>query len=78
MTRIVLDEATLALFPQSPSVIEVCDSLGNVRGVFQAVIPPTGVSLEPAISETELQARAQSPLHGRSLADIVRDLEART
>ena len=75
MTRIVLEESILALLPQSANVIEICDSKGNVRGVFQAVTSNDDLCLEPAISDEELRARAAEPLHGRKLSEIMSDLE---
>lgn len=78
MTRIVLNESLLALLPKSTGLVEICDEQGQIRGVFQSLQPDERISLEPVISDEELERRAQQPLHGRTLSEIMADLESRS
>ena len=75
MTRIVLDEAVLSKLTDSREMIEICDTQGRVRGVFQALRPGERISLEPEISEEEMDRRARLPIHGRTLSEIMADWE---
>ena len=78
MTRIVLDESVLSKLTASREMIEICDSQGRLRGVFQALQPGEAISLEPEIPEEEMERRARLPLHGRTLEEILADREKRS
>jgi hypothetical protein len=78
MTRVFLEEALLSKLTASNGMIEVCDSQGRLRGVFQALQADESISLEPEISDEELERRARLPLHGRTLEEIMADWEKRS
>ena len=75
MTKIILDQAALSKFGTLKDRAEVCDTTGRILGYF---IPVGSRSLyegvEPPITEEELQRRQQQ-LGGRTLAEILADLE---
>jgi hypothetical protein len=78
MTRVVLDQSLLSMLPKSSGLVEICDAQGQIHGVFQALQPDEEISLEPEISNEELERRAKLPLHGRTLSEIMADLESRS
>jgi hypothetical protein len=75
MTRVVLDDATLAQLVHVTQTVDLCDGKGRVVGHF---VPLTGaaryVGREPDITEEELRRREHEG-GGRPLAEIMRDLE---
>ena len=73
MSRITLDDATLAKLTDRMYPVEVCDSAGNVRGRF---IPEPDPAMQPQISDEEIARRIKEG-GGRPLADIIADLEKR-
>jgi hypothetical protein len=76
MTTIVLDEQTLKRFSGIQGEAEVRDESGNLRGRFYPTTPPTRPYV-PQFTEEEL-ARAEAEPGGRSLKEILADLEARS
>ncbi len=61
MSRIVLDEATLARLGELTGSVAVCDSRGKVVGYFRPKLDPEkDAPLEPQVSEEELRRREQS------------------
>lgn len=75
MTKVILDQAALDKLRQVQAVAKVCDETGGVVGYFHPVIDPTEYEgLEPPMSEEEIARRLQEP-GGRSLAEILADLE---
>ena len=77
MTRVILDEAALAKLRQIAEKVELCDSEGHTLGTFT---PLANRSLyegvEIPITEEELR-EAEKDLRGRTLAEILADLEKR-
>lgn len=78
MTRVVLDAATAAKLHGARDSVELCDESGRVLGRF---VPaenglPGGKLPGPQISEEELDRRERAG-GGRSLAEILADLEKR-
>ena len=72
MTRIMLDAGTVAQLHNLNEVLEVCDESGKTRGFFH----PTGSGQQnrsPFSREQLEEFRKQKT--GRSLAQIIRDLE---
>jgi hypothetical protein len=75
MTQVILDRATLDKLRQVQEVARLCDETGGVVGYFHPVIDPSEYEgLEPPMSEEEMARRLQEP-GGRSLAEILADLE---
>ena len=61
MSRIVLDEDTIARLAELTGSVEVCDNHGKVIGYFRPKLDPEKYSpLEPQVSEEELRRREQS------------------
>ncbi len=77
MTKITLDQATLAKLNDLRERVEFCNEAGHTLGYFEPV-PSRDRSLyervEAPISEDELRRREQE-LGGRTLAEILADLE---
>ena len=75
MTKVVIDQATLSKFRDFKEHLEVCDESGRTVGYVE---PATDRSLyqrvQPPISEEELRRREQD-LRGRTLPEILADLE---
>lgn len=72
MTRITLDAGTIARLHEPNGVLEVCDEAGQTRGFYH----PLSASNEhrsPYSREQLEEFRKQRT--GRSLAEILRDLE---
>jgi hypothetical protein len=77
MTRVILDDAALAKLRRVTTTAEVCDPEGHVIGQFIPIVSSVPyVGLEPDISEEELQRRERQG-GGRTLAEIMKDLEKR-
>jgi hypothetical protein len=75
MTRVVLDDATLAKLVHVTQTVDLCDPKGRVIGRFVPIIDAARyVGREPDITEEELQRRERQG-GGRPLAEIMRDLE---
>lgn len=79
MTKVILDPATLAKLHDFREHLEVCDEKGFTLGYVQPV-PSRDRALyaevEIPFSEEELQRAEQEP-GGRTLAEILADLEKR-
>jgi hypothetical protein len=73
MSQIVIDAAILQRLQQVQTTVELVDPAGKVVGHF---VPATSPPEEPYISEEELQRR-EAEGGGRSLAEILADLEKR-
>jgi hypothetical protein len=77
MTRVILDQATLAKLQQAGEPVAVCDESGHTRGYFSPLgkhSPYEGLQIP--FSEEELQRRERQP-GGRALAEILTDLAKR-
>ena len=75
MTTVVLDKRARAQFHDLKEPLQFVDESGHVLGLFTPSGDPK--VLKPQISEDEIKKRlAQGG--GRPLADILRDLEARS
>lgn len=75
MNRVMVDDATSRELARARSLVEVCDSSGNVLGVFQ----PSEVSPRwepPPLAEDERKRLLAQP-PGRKLSAIIADLERR-
>lgn len=73
MTRLILDHETLARIGPFDKPLQICDETGHLLGFFQPLDPK---DLEPTISREEIERRRQET-GGRTLAEILRDLEGR-
>jgi hypothetical protein len=73
MTRIIIDKAMLAKLHNLTEYLEVCDESGKRLGFFS---PAVEESLDVPFSEEELDRFDREP-GGRSLAEILRDLESK-
>jgi hypothetical protein len=75
MNRVIVDPVTLATLANTHQKVELCDDSGRVLGHFvpleDRAAPPRR---EPRISEEEIERRLRRG-GGRSLAEIVADLE---
>jgi hypothetical protein len=77
MTRIVLDKKTLAKLSKPTQSVEICDEEGNLVGIFNPVVDRTAyASLKVPFTAEELDRFEKEP-GGRSLAEILADLEKR-
>ena len=77
MTRVIVDPLTCAKLINVQNPLELCDDSGHLLGRFIPALDPSrqGV-LEPGISDEELDRREREE-GGRSLAEILADLERR-
>jgi hypothetical protein len=76
MTQVTLDTATLAKLVIGPSV-EVCDASGKVVGVFTPAKESSTVDgWDLPVSREEIEQARLEP-GGRSLDEILHDLEGR-
>ena len=75
MKRMIVDASLPQMLPLIPEPVELCDTAGNVLGVYTPD-PAAFDNLDPGISEDELSRREAEP-GGRSLTDILTDLERR-
>lgn len=75
MNRVIVDPATLATLASAHQKVELCDNAGRVLGHFIPLEDRSAhTGREPRIDEEEIERR----LHrggGRSLAEILADLE---
>ena len=76
MTTIVLDQQTVRRFSGFHGQAEVRDETGRLCGLFIPVESPSP-PFEPDFTEEELDL-AESEPGGRSLAEILADLKARS
>jgi hypothetical protein len=77
MTQVVLDDATLEKLANVTTTVDLCDRKGRVFGRYTPIVDSVRyVGREPDITEEELQRREQQG-GGRTLAEIMRDLEKR-
>src|SRR5437879_2297313 len=75
MSRLTLDPTTAALANQATDVMEVCDTSGRLLGHFLPVAAPVDyAALDMPISDEELDRRERTE-GGRSLKDMLADLE---
>ena len=80
MTKITLDQATLAKLNDLRERVEFCNEAGHTLGYFEPVpsrARSLDESLEVPFSEEELDRFEQEP-GGRSLAEILADLEKKS
>ena len=76
--RITISSELLAQLRAAPHTVDLCDEHGNVVGQFTPQLDPEEwESLEPQLSEEEIQRRLQEG-GGRTLSEILADLEKRT
>ena len=76
MTTITLPEAILAQIRPGERAVEVCDVTGRVVGYFAPVATAKDYrAATPPVSDAELDRRSNAR-GGRSLADILGDLES--
>jgi hypothetical protein len=77
MTRVILDEATLSKLLQVQERVELCDATGRTWGYFTPVADRSLYEgLEVPFTEEELRIRDQDS-RGRTLPEILTDLEKR-
>ena len=76
MSILILDETTLAKLEAADGPIELCARDGRRVGFFTPS-KPMQYRLEPQISEEEMSRREQRR-DGRTLAEIMADLEKRS
>lgn len=77
MNRVMVDAVTSRQLEQAESVIEICDSGGNVIGTFHPRRVPRDLLDSDEGSREELirQGRLRT---GRPFADVIADLERRS
>lgn len=75
MSTIVLDQQTVRRFSEVCGQTEIRDESGRLCGLFFPV--PASPPHEPSFTEEELDL-AESEPGGRSLAEILADLKARS
>jgi hypothetical protein len=79
MTKLVVDERLRARLGDLTETAQLCDERGHILGYFlPAKIYDRALydGVEPPISDDELRRRVSEP-GGRSLAEILADLQAR-
>ena len=76
MTTVTVDSATARQLRETDSHVHLCDAEGNVLGQFVRLPYPRHL-IDPYVSEEELD-RAEAEGGGRPLADILRDLAAKS
>jgi hypothetical protein len=77
MTRVIIDAMVGDKLHDLTETVELCDTSGRVLGRFTPAFNASMYeSLEPQISEVELLRREQRG-GGRTLAEIMADLEKR-
>lgn len=79
MTRLIIDSGTVAKLNDLSEPLELCDSTGRLLGYFTPAEDKSlyGKHEPPPLSEEEWQRRENEP-GGRSLSEILRDLESRS
>jgi hypothetical protein len=75
MTKVVLDAKALGQLHDLKVPLQIVDESGRLLGLFTPNVDPA--LLEPQITREEIQRRLKQS-GGRPLADILRDLEARS
>ncbi|HEY2249813.1 MAG TPA: hypothetical protein VGH74_02085 [Planctomycetaceae bacterium] len=77
MTRVTVDALTCAKLINIQNPLELCDDSGHLLGRFIPILDPSlqGM-LDPGVSEEELDRREREE-GGRSLAEILAELERR-
>jgi hypothetical protein len=77
MTRVILDPTALAKLRQAGEGVEVCDEAGRTQGYFTPVTDRSLYEgLQIPFTEEELQRRERQE-GGRTLKEILADLEQR-
>jgi hypothetical protein len=79
MTKLIVDESLRARLEDFTESVQLCDERGHVLGYFlPAEIYDRTLydGVEPPISDEEFRRRVSEP-GGRSLAEILADLQAR-
>jgi hypothetical protein len=76
MTKVIVDPATEAKLAAARKTLEICNNRGRVLGHFVPNLNLGEVSMEPQISQEELDRRERAG-GGRPLVDILADLEKR-
>ena len=77
MTKITLDPTALAKLSNIGHQVELCDTSGRTLGYFVPVVTATQYADSPCpVSEEELDRRERQG-GGRTLAEILADLERR-
>jgi hypothetical protein len=77
MTRVIVDEALRKKLHDLKETLELCDDAGHVLGRVTPVFDPALYEgLEPDISDEEIERRMREG-GGRTLAEILADLEKR-
>jgi hypothetical protein len=77
MTRVVLDKKTLAKLSKPARKVEIYDEEGNLVGIFAPIMDQgTNGSIEVPFTNEELD-RFEKEQGGRTLAEILADLERR-
>lgn len=76
MTKVFIDEATKERLHNLDDILEVCDESGQTLGYFHPTkgSQTKGLRLHSPCSREELERRRQQT-GGRSLAEIMKDLE---
>jgi len=76
MSKIIIDPMTAGQLANVQAAVELCDPSGNVLGYFAPKVDPSLYEqVEPPISEEELQQIEREP-GGRTLREILDDLES--
>jgi hypothetical protein len=77
MNRIVLDAGTVGELDQQQQVAALCDAKGRVVGYFSPALDPADYQgVDSPASEEELDRRSREG-GGRTLSEIMADLETR-
>jgi len=75
MTKLMVDETLPGRLAGLENPVELCDASGRVVGAFiPAALRTFYDDMEPQVSEEELKRRSREE-SGRSLAEILADLE---
>jgi hypothetical protein len=75
MHRVIVDEATGRELARVRSIVEVCDSSGNVIGMFQPAEFSPRREPPPLVEEERQRLLTEPP--GRKLSEVIADLERR-
>ena len=78
MSLVMLDQAASSKLARHHSPVMVCDDTGRVLGHFVPVTPPEQMQLEPPPLSPDELAKRTGRTGGRTLADIMVDLERRS
>ena len=76
MTTVTVDATTASQLRELDEYVHLCDADGNVLGQFVRLPYPKHL-VDPFLSDEDLD-RAEAEGGGRPLADILRDLVARS